>query len=92
MLDYKTICLTLWVQLDGCTTCGPVTLSSVGWINSDNNAYRCKCVSGNHNFEGRIHPCKSKLSAAPLLCVAYAIVGDININLMTDPLLEVIKW
>lgn len=44
-------------------------------------------LSGNRNFEGRIHPLvKTNWLASPPLVVAYALAGNMNINLMTDPL------
>lgn len=74
----------------GCTTCignsGPLK-PEVEKLIADNNLIAVSVLSGNRNFEGRIHPLvRANYLAAPLLCVAYAIVGDININLMTDPL------
>ncbi len=44
-------------------------------------------LSGNRNFEGRIHPLvKTNWLASPPLVVAYALAGNMNINLATDPL------
>lgn len=44
-------------------------------------------LSGNRNFEGRIHPLvKTNWLASPPLVVAYALAGDMNINLTKDPL------
>lgn len=44
-------------------------------------------LSGNRNFEGRIHPLvKTNWLASPPLVVAYALAGNMNINLLTDPL------
>ncbi|NIY46334.1 aconitate hydratase AcnA [Cedecea colo] len=44
-------------------------------------------LSGNRNFEGRIHPLvKTNWLASPPLVVAYALAGNMNINLTTDPL------
>ncbi|MFT4024391.1 MAG: aconitate hydratase AcnA, partial [Flavihumibacter sp.] len=44
-------------------------------------------LSGNRNFEARVHPqVKMNFLASPMLVVAYAIVGRIDINLTTDPL------
>ncbi len=44
-------------------------------------------LSGNRNFESRIHPlAKTNYLAAPPLVVAYAIAGSVRINLRTDPL------
>ncbi|MBV2190824.1 aconitate hydratase AcnA [Providencia rettgeri] len=44
-------------------------------------------LSGNRNFEGRIHPLvKTNWLASPPLVVAYALAGNMNINLKTDPI------
>lgn len=44
-------------------------------------------LSGNRNFEGRIHPLvKTNWLASPPLVVAYALAGNMNVNLKTDPL------
>lgn len=44
-------------------------------------------LSGNRNFEGRIHPLvKTNWLASPPLVVAYALAGNMNINLTQDPL------
>ncbi|MNC08242.1 Aconitate hydratase 1 [compost metagenome] len=44
-------------------------------------------LSGNRNFEGRIHPLvKTNWLASPPLVVAYALAGNMNVNLTTDPL------
>ena len=44
-------------------------------------------LSGNRNFEARIHPnLKANFLASPPLVVAYAIAGKMNINLDTEPL------
>ena len=46
-------------------------------------------LSGNRNFEGRIHPLiKTNWLASPPLVVAYALAGNMQINLQTDPLGE----
>lgn len=46
-------------------------------------------LSGNRNFEGRIHPLiKTNWLASPPLVVAYALAGNMNINLQSDPLGE----
>ena len=44
-------------------------------------------LSGNRNFEGRIHPqVRASYLASPPLCVAYALAGRIDLDLTTDPL------
>ncbi len=46
-------------------------------------------LSGNRNFEGRIHPLvKTNWLASPPLVVAYALSGNMNINLATEPIGE----
>ncbi len=74
----------------GCTTCignsGPLDK----WV-SDEIKYKnltvCSVLSGNRNFEGRVHQeVKANFLASPPLVVAYAIAGNININLTTESL------
>ncbi len=73
----------------GCTTCignsGPLD----AWVSQEvkkNNLTVCSVLSGNRNFEGRVHQeVKANFLASPPLVVAYAIAGNININLTTDP-------
>ena len=44
-------------------------------------------LSGNRNFEGRIHPLvKTNWLASPPLVVAYALAGNMNINLTSEPI------
>jgi len=72
----------------GCTTCignsGPLD----EWVSNEiqkNNLTVCSVLSGNRNFEGRVHQeVKANFLASPPLVVAYAIAGNININLSTD--------
>jgi len=74
----------------GCTTCignsGPLD----EWVSSEikkNNLTVCSVLSGNRNFEGRVHQeVKTNFLASPPLVVAYAIAGNININLTTEPI------
>ena len=74
----------------GCTTCignsGPLD----EWISNEirtNNLTVCSVLSGNRNFEGRVHQeIKANFLASPPLVVAYAIAGNININLTEDSL------
>ncbi len=74
----------------GCTTCignsGPLD----EWVSNEiksNKLTVCSVLSGNRNFEGRVHQeVKANFLASPPLVVAYAIVGNININLTTDSL------
>ncbi len=72
----------------GCTTCignsGPLD----EWVSYEikkNNLTVCSVLSGNRNFEGRVHQeVKANFLASPPLVVAYAIAGNINVNLTTD--------
>ncbi|HEY0921286.1 aconitate hydratase AcnA [Rheinheimera pacifica] len=74
----------------GCTTCignsGPLAKPIENAISSaDLNV--SAVLSGNRNFEGRIHPLiKSNWLASPPLVVAFALAGTINIDLSTQPL------
>lgn len=74
----------------GCTTCignsGPLKAEIEKAI-SDNSLTVASVLSGNRNFEGRVHPLvRANYLASPPLVVAYALAGTININLETDPL------
>lgn len=74
----------------GCTTCignsGPLN-EEIEKAVGDNNLVVASVLSGNRNFEGRIHPfVRANYLASPPLCVAYALAGSVNINLVTDPL------
>ena len=74
----------------GCTTCignsGPL-LPEIAQSIEENDLTVASVLSGNRNFEGRIHP-QVKLSylASPLLVVAYALAGTVDIDLVRDPL------
>lgn len=74
----------------GCTTCignsGPLPLAVSKGI-KDHDLVAASVLSGNRNFEGRIHAeVKANYLASPPLVVAYALAGSVNINLRTDPL------
>jgi aconitate hydratase len=76
----------------GCTTCignsGPLPAPVAQAIN-DNDLVACSVLSGNRNFEGRIHPLvKANWLASPPLVVAYALAGTTRIDLSQDPLGE----
>ena len=74
----------------GCTTCignsGPLDK----WVNEqiqNKNLSVCSILSGNRNFEGRIHQeVKANYLASPPLVVAYALVGNINIDILNNPI------
>jgi aconitate hydratase len=74
----------------GCTTCignsGPLPGEVVKAITGD-NLVAAGVLSGNRNFEGRIHPyVRANYLASPPLVVAYAIAGTIDIDLFNDPI------
>lgn len=74
----------------GCTTCignsGPLTESVSQEIVKDNLVV-CSVLSGNRNFEGRVHPLtKANWLASPPLVVAFAIAGTVRLNLAEEPL------
>jgi aconitate hydratase len=74
----------------GCTTCignsGPLPVEISKGI-SEGDLAVASVLSGNRNFEGRVHPeVKMNYLASPPLVVAYALAGTLNINLETDPL------
>ncbi|KLO30882.1 aconitate hydratase [Mycolicibacter heraklionensis] len=74
----------------GCTTCignsGPL-IPEVSKAVVDNDLTVCSVLSGNRNFEGRIHPeVRMNFLASPPLVVAYALAGTLRVNLLTDPL------
>jgi len=74
----------------GCTTCignsGPLD----EWISDEiksKNLTVCSALSGNRNFEGRVHQeVKSNFLASPPLVVAFALAGNMNINLSNEPI------
>ncbi|MDA9706973.1 aconitate hydratase AcnA [Candidatus Pelagibacter sp.] len=74
----------------GCTTCignsGPLA-ENISESVIKNNLYAVSVLSGNRNFEGRISPLvKANYLASPPLVVAYAIAGNMQVNLYKDPL------
>lgn len=74
----------------GCTTCigntGPL-LPPIAKAIDDYGLSVAAILSGNRNFEGRIHPqVKMNYLASPPLVVAYALAGSMLIDLMNDPL------
>ena len=74
----------------GCTTCignsGPLENYVSNEIKK-NNLIVCSILSGNRNFEGRVHPeIKDNYLASPPLVVAYALAGNISIDLTKDPI------
>jgi aconitate hydratase len=74
----------------GCTTCignsGPLPAEISRGIAEADLAV-ASVLSGNRNFEGRVHPeVKMNYLASPPLVVAYALAGTLDINLETDPI------
>ncbi len=74
----------------GCTTCignsGPL-LPSIADAVTEGDVVGTSVLSGNRNFEGRIHPLvRMNFLASPPLVVAYALAGNMDVNLLTDPL------
>lgn len=73
----------------GCTTCignsGPLPEPVTQAINAG-NLVAAAVLSGNRNFEGRVHPhVKANFLASPPLVVAYALAGTTDIDLATEP-------
>ncbi|HXY24396.1 MAG TPA: aconitate hydratase AcnA [Candidatus Acidoferrum sp.] len=74
----------------GCTTCignsGPLP-ENIGAAIKENNLIAVAVLSGNRNFEGRIHPLvRANYLASPPLVVAYALAGRMDLDLTTEPL------
>ncbi|MEJ8810885.1 aconitate hydratase AcnA [Variovorax ureilyticus] len=73
----------------GCTTCignaGDLA-PEINEVITKNNLVGAAVLSGNRNFEARIHPnLKANFLASPPLVVAYAIAGNVMVDLMTQP-------
>ncbi len=74
----------------GCTTCignsGPLE----EWVSNeikDKNLTVCSVLSGNRNFEGRVHQeVKANFLASPPLVVSFALAGNMNIDIFNDPI------
>ena len=74
----------------GCTTCignsGHLPVEVVKAISSS-DLITAAVLSGNRNFEGRVHPfVRANYLASPPLVVAYALAGSIDIDMLKDPL------
>ncbi len=74
----------------GCTTCignsGPLS-DPIEKTIKDKNIVVASVLSGNRNFEGRVHPMvKANYLASPPLVVAYALAGSMNIDITKDPI------
>ncbi len=73
-----------------CTTCfggsGPIDADLEKSVN-DNDAVACAVLSGNRNFEARIHPAvRAAFLMSPPLVVAFAIAGRVDIDMAKEPL------
>ncbi|MDX1594114.1 MAG: aconitase family protein, partial [Gammaproteobacteria bacterium] len=76
----------------GCTTCignsGPLE-PAIGEAIRSGDLVACSVLSGNRNFEGRIHPqVRANYLASPPLVVAYALAGSMRLDLHDDPIGE----
>ena len=74
----------------GCTTCignsGPLKPEISAAVRAG-DVIGCSVLSGNRNFDGRVHPeVKQNYLASPPLVVAYALAGSLNMDLNTEPL------
>jgi len=74
----------------GCTTCignsGPLPQEISNAIHGG-DLVACSVLSGNRNFEGRVNPdVRANYLGSPPLVVAYAIAGDMNVDISRDPL------
>ena len=74
----------------GCTTCvgngGPLP-DDIDNAIQEGNLVTTAVLSGNRNFEGRIHPSvRANYLASPPLVVAYAIAGNVDVDLYNDPI------
>ena len=74
----------------GCTTCignsGPLPDPVVAAIHED-DLVAASVLSGNRNFEGRVHPhVKANYLASPPLVVAYALAGRVDLDLTAEPI------
>jgi aconitate hydratase len=74
----------------GCTTCignsGPLP-EPVSKAIAEADLVACAVLSGNRNFEARVHPeVKANYLASPPLVVAYALAGRMDVDLVTEPL------
>ncbi len=74
----------------GCTTCignsGPLPAEVASAV-TEGQLVAAAVLSGNRNFEGRVHPqVRANYLASPPLVVAYALAGTVDIDLATEPL------
>lgn len=74
----------------GCTSCignsGPLP-PAIAEAVDEHDLVVCSVLSGNRNFEARVHPqVKMNFLMSPMLVVAYAIAGRVDIDLVNDPI------
>ena len=74
----------------GCTTCignsGPLP-EPIAQAVTEGDLVAAAVLSGNRNFEGRVHPqVRANYLASPMLVVAYALAGSMNIDLTKEPI------
>jgi aconitate hydratase len=74
----------------GCTTCignsGPLAADVEKQVR-DRNLYAVAVLSGNRNFDGRIHPlARGSFLMSPMLVVAYALAGKVDIDFYKEPI------
>jgi aconitate hydratase A / 2-methylisocitrate dehydratase len=74
----------------GCTSCignsGPLK-PEISEAVKTGDVVACSVLSGNRNFEGRVHPeIKMNFLASPPLVVAYALAGSLDVDITTEPL------
>jgi len=74
----------------GCTTCignsGPLP-EEISEVVNEHDLVVCSVLSGNRNFEGRINQdVRNNYLASPPLCVAYALIGRMDVDLLNEPL------
>ena len=74
----------------GCTTCignSGLLPDPVAAAVTEHDLVAAAVLSGNRNFEGRVHPqVKANYLASPMLVVAYALTGTVDIDLASEPL------
>jgi len=74
----------------GCTTCignsGPLR-EEIEKAIKENDLYTAAVLSGNRNFEGRIHPLvRASFLMSPILVVAYGLAGRVDIDILREPI------
>lgn len=84
---YLRLLFTFFLEFSGIITCSNPRCTS------QNELVCCGVLSGNRNFEGRIHPnTRANYLASPLLVIAYAIAGTVDIDFEKEPLGKLFLW